>query len=184
MSQVQTINPASANPQIPTSIETDDGTASALSNVLIVNGIDSDINVDNGIIVIGGIVGTGTQNKIDVVLTNRVTGTVTTTDATPTTIVSFTLGSSPGVYLAEGNVLGYNVSDSAGGAYTYIGAATTDGVTASEISVENKNIFEQAGMLNSDITFSVSGNSVDVIVVGIAGKTIHWNCLFTYRTVS
>lgn len=184
MSQVQTINPASSNPQIPTSIQTDDGTASALANVLIVNGIESDINVDNGIIVIGGIVGTGTQNKIDVVLTNRITGTVTTTNATPTTIVSFTLGSSPGVYLAEGNVLGYNVDDSAGGAYTFIGAATTNGVTASEISVENKNVFEEAGMFASDISFQVSGNTVDVIVTGISLKTIHWNCLFTYRTVS
>lgn len=136
-------------------------------------------NVNND----AGIQTSGSGSTLTVQLTNRITGTVTTTDATPTTLVSVPLGAVAGVYLATGDVTAYNVTDAAGAAYTYEGAATTDGVSATEIGVEQRNQFEQAAMASADFTFGVSGNNAFVEVVGIAGKEIHWSCLFNYRFV-
>jgi len=73
-------------------IDTQNGNATPIANIIIMNGFDTVANNDNGISTAGGVVGTGVQNEVDVLLTNRTTGTVTTTDATITTILTFSLG--------------------------------------------------------------------------------------------
>lgn len=165
-------------PSIPTSFVTDSGTVIPAANIININGGETNVNNDNGIRVIANPTG---SNNLLVQLTNRLTGSVTTTDATPTVLIVESLGSTPGVYIVEGNLTAFDVTDTAGGAYTYIGAAITDGVTAIELGSEQRDIFESPAMATSDFSFSVSGNNAQIIVTGIAGKTIHWGCLFTYR---
>lgn len=167
-------------PEVPTSFVTDNGTAIPVANVLNVLGRDVNTNNDNGIQTTADPNG---GDNLYVELTNRNTGTVTTTDATPTTLMSVSLGATPGVFIAEGNLLGYNTTDLAGGAYTFTGAAVTTGAAATEISVEEKDVFEQAAMAAADFDISVSGNNIVVTVTGIAGKTINWSGYFLYRFV-
>lgn len=171
-------------PSVPTSFQTQNGTAVPLANVLIVNGFDSTENNDNGIITKGGVVGTGTSNEVDVVLTNRATGAVTTVDATPTTSLTFNLGTTPGVFFIEGFVVAFDVTDVAGGAYSFVSGARTTGVAGIEIGTEFKDVLEEVAMTTADFNVSVSGNNFLITVIGIAGKTIDWNCYLTYRFVS
>lgn len=175
-------------PTVATSYVTDNGTAVPAANTLIINGKDSNINNDNGIIVKGGVSGTGTSNEVDIILTNRITGSVTTTNATPTTLVSLSLGSIPGTYYVAGDLIAYNTTDSIfpdsiGAAYSFSGAATTNGVTAFELGSDEKDIFEDPSMESCDFNIGVTGNSAFIEVIGISGKSINWSCLLTYRYI-
>ncbi len=171
-------------PSVATSYVTDNGTAVPAANILIVHGTQSVENNDSGIIAKGGVVGTGTSNEVDVVLTNRQTGIVTTANATPTTILTFTLGATPAVYSIEGNLVAFDITDAAGASYNFTSGVRTTGVAATEIGTEYKDLFEEAAMSTADLTVSASGNTLVIQVIGIAGKTIDWNCYLTYRIVS
>lgn len=131
----------------------------------------------------GSITVTNGPGSIGLDIANMVLATVTTTDATPTTLLTFSLGATPGTILAQGDITAYNVTDAAGASYTFVGAAVTTGLAGTEISVENKDIFEQAAMSAADFDLGVSGNNAVITVTGIAGKTINWSALFTYRFV-
>lgn len=171
-------------PELATSYLTDNGTAVPALNVLIINGKDSNIDNDNGIIVNGGVIGTGTANEVDVVLTNRVTGSVTTTDATPTTLVTVSLGAVPGSFYSSGNILAYNTTDGEGATWSFSGAAVTTGAAGTEIGSELGDEFKQSTLNTSTFSFAISGNNATILVTGVAGKTINWKCLFEYRFVS
>jgi hypothetical protein len=171
------VTAGSLPPSVPTSFVTDNGTAIPVGNILNILANETNVNNDNGIQTIGSV------NTVTVQLTNRVTGTVTTTDATPTTLLSSSLGAVPGVYITQGDIIAYDVTDSAGAYYTYAASAITDGITGTEIAIENKNVFKQPAMVASDFSIGVVGNSAVIVVTGIAGKTIRWSALFTYRFV-
>lgn len=170
-------------PQIPTSFVTEDGTAVPLANTLIVNGIDSTENNNDGITTKGGVVGTGVSNEVDVVLTNRATGQVTTVDATVTTIVTFPLGT-PAAFSIFGYVTLFVPATNEGATYDYVGSFKTNGVVATEIGSEFAITFEDTSLENADIFLNISGNNVLVQVQGVAATTINWDTKFEYRTVS
>lgn len=165
-------------PQVPTQFVTANGTAIPAGNILNVAAGDTNINNDQGIRA------TGSGDTLTIELTNRITGFISTNDATPATIVTVPLGSTPGTYLAQGSLVAFNSTDGAGAAYEFVGAAITDGVTATEISPpEERVIFEQATMAAVDFNYGVTGNSAFVEVIGLPGKAINWSALFTYRFV-
>ncbi len=165
-------------PTVATTYTTENGNATPSLNVLNVFATDTNIDNDEGIDTIGS------GNTVTVRLTNRVRGNITTTNATPTTLISISLGAIPGVYMIEGRLLAYNITDLSGAGYSFAGAARTNGVAGIEISSEDKNIFEEALMAPADFNYGVLGNNVFLEVTGIAGKIIHWEGLFTYSFVS
>lgn len=169
---------------VPTSFQTQDGTAVPAANVLIINAIDSTENNDNGIIAKGGTPNTAAANQVDIVLTNRQTGAIGTNNNTPTAALTFTCSNVAGVYYFEGNVTAFNSTDIAGGSYNFISAVRSTGLAASEIATEFVDSFEEAAMEDCEISFSVTGNTAQVIVQGLTGKSINWNVILNYRFVS
>ena len=118
---------------------------------------------------------------IDLEIAQSVNHTVTTTDATPTTIISFSLGATPGVYTFMGSLAAYNTTDTTGGSYTFAAGTRTSGT---ELGVEYKDEFEDTGMVSSDFNIITSANSLVIQVVGLASKTIDWVCNLNYIFVS
>jgi len=166
-------------PIVPVQFTADDATTAvpAAGNLNVFTN-DTTANNDNGIR------STASGSTVTTQLTNRQTGAITTSDATPTTALTFALGATPGVYYIEGNVAAFDVTDTAGGVYNFISGMRTDGATATEIGSEFKDSFEEAAMSASDIAISASANNMIITVTGIAAKTIDWNAFITFRFVS
>ncbi len=170
-------------PTIPTEFDTQNGNAVPAANILIINGESSSENNNNGIISKGGVVGTGTSNEVDVVLTNRITGSLTTTDATPTAIATFSLGAIASVYTFDIEISSFNMTDVNGDGYSIFGTARTDGASAILCGTPDKIVNEEVAD-SSDANMIVSGNNVVIQAVGIAGKTHHWRVVATYVQVN
>lgn len=170
-------------PAVPTSFQTQNGTAVPAANVLIVNGFDSRENNDNGIITKGGVVGTGTANEVDVVITNRLTNAVpiTTTNATPTPIITFT-PTSVGTYAIEIRVAAYNTTSLLGAGYSVFGTARFDGVNSNLCGTADRIVNEEGAMTSANVTFTVSGANILVNAVGYGAESINWSAvgLYTY----
>ena len=172
-------------PVIPTNFISQNGTAVPLANNLIINAIDSTENNDNGVITKGGVVGTGTSNEVDLVLTNRITGTATTTDGvTPVTLSSFPLGATPGTFLLEIRIVAYNVTDALSAGYTSTSTIRTTGASGSEIDAAPGIISEEGIMSGVVVQNQIVGNTVEIEVTGLAGKVINWKSLTTYIEVT
>lgn len=166
-------------PEVPTQFNTQNGNAVPAANILIINGFDSSENNDNGIITKGGVVGTGTANEVDIVLTNRIQGTVTTTNSTPTTIISYTLPA-VGVYAFDVNIASYNITDTLGASYSVFVGIRGTGAVAVKLNLEDKIVNEEAGDTGCNVQVSISGNNVLFEAIGIAAKTVNWGAVGTY----
>lgn len=176
----QGVTAGSLPPSVATSFTTNDGnTAVPIANNLLIYANDSTENNDNGILTKSGVAGTGTANEVDVILTNRVQGTVTTTDATTTSIISFTLPVA-GVYAFDVNIASFNITDTLGAAYAVFVGVRGTGAAATKLNPEDKIVNEEVGDTGCDVTASVSGNSMLIQATGIAGKTIKWQAVGTY----
>lgn len=169
-------------PPVPTTFVTDvSSPAVPALNILNVYGADSTGNNNYGIETDGSSGG----NTLTITLTNRIRGTVTTTDATVgVTVATFALGATPGVFTFSGDITAYNSTDVAGGSYGIISGIRTTGAAAVEIGKQFTTNFEEAAMVDADIDVTVAGNNVVFTVTGLAGKTINWDAFFTYRFVS
>ena len=166
-------------PSVPTSFVTDVNSPSIpIANIENVFGGTISINNNNGIQTDGS----SGSNTLTVQLTNRIQGTVTTTDATPTTILSFNLGATPGVFTFQTEIACFNLTNVNGDGYSIFGTARTDGVNATLCDNPDKVINEEVND-NADATMVVSGNNVIIQAVGLPGVTHHWRALTTYMQV-
>ena len=171
-------------PSVSEQFNTQNGNAVPLAHILIVNGANSTENNTNGIITKGGVVGTGTSNEVDVVLTNRITGSATTSDGlgqTRNLTTPFSIAT-VGTYSFNVIVAAYDTTDGASlGSQTFIVVRTT-GATSTIVGQLDTFEAADAAILNTStvINVSASGNTLTVQVTGIAGKTIDWTCVATY----
>ena len=163
-------------PVVATSYVTDvNSPAIPAANILNVLGNDTTANDDDGIRTDGS----SGSNTLTVQLTNRIQGSVTTTDATTTTIITFPL-SAAGTYALDVNVVAHNSTASLGAAYAMFVGFRSDGVTATKLNLEDKIVNEEAGMTDCNVISTASGNNALIQVIGIAANTINWNAVGTY----
>ncbi len=168
-------------PIIPTSFVTDiNSPAIPAANVLNVPGGTVTTNNVNGIQTDGS----SGSNTLTIELTNRIQGTVTTADATPTTLTSFSLGATPGVYTFDIQISGFDTTDTAGCGYFISGSVRTTGAAAVLVGTPDKIVNEEAATVACDANLVVSGNNAVVQVTGIVGKSIDWRSLSIYIFVS
>lgn len=168
-------------PEFPDSFVTDNGTAVPAANVLIVLGTDSTENNSNGIITKGGVVGTGTGNEVDVVITNRITGTVSTSGAVTSAIATFT-PSVIGTYAIEARIAAYNTTSSLGAGYSVFGTVRFDGANSNLCGTPDKIVNEEGAMSSANVTMTVSSDDILINGVGYAANDINWSvvCLYTF----
>ena len=173
---------AGSTPPIPTSFVTQDGTAVPAANILLVNGFDSSQNNVNGIITKGGVVGTGTSNEVDIVITNRLTGSATTVGAVTSPIITFT-PTVVGVYTIECRIAAYNTTSSLGAGYSLFGSARFDGANSTLCGTVDRIVNEEGAMSSANATFTVSGADIIISGVGYAAQSINWNAVALYTFV-
>lgn len=166
-------------PTVPTSFVTDiNSPAIPAANILNEIGGSVTTNNNNGLQTDGS----SGSNTLTIQLTNRITGSVTTTDATPTTLATFSLGATPAVFTFDIQIACFNATAINGDGYFISGSARTDGVTATLCGTPDKIVNEEV-VDTSDANMVVSGNSVVVQVTGIAANTHRWRTVATYVQV-
>ena len=130
-----------------------------------------------------GLTVVGNPATYTLTITPGTIGTVTTTNATPTTVLTIPLGATPGVYTFDAQIGGYDVTDTEAVGYTLVGAVRTTGAAAVLIAGQALDEFEETTPV--DLTactavLNVTGNSAIFQVTGLAGKTIHWKASTQY----
>ncbi len=171
-------------PQIPTQFTADDGTISVPSGNnenLLSN--QTSANNFNGIQTTT--IANGSANHYTQ-LTNRITGTATTTDAaTPVVLTSFILPIIPATYILDIRIIAYDITDNLSAGYSSESVIRSSTIPpAVEISSNPGIIAEEGAMTGVTVSNFVTGNTVETVVQGLLGKMIHWRALTTYILVS
>ena len=183
MSQIlQSVTSGNLPPDVPLNFQTQNGTATPAANLLIVNGNDSTENNNNGIISKGGVVGTSTINEVDLVLTNRIKGTVSTSGAVTSAIATFT-PTVIGTYSCEIRVAAYNETASLGAGYSIFGAVRFDGTDCHLCGTPDKIVNEEGAMSSANVTLTVSPASIVLSGVGYAAQEINWSAVGLYTFI-
>lgn len=172
-------------PIIPTTFTTHDGAATPAANNLNVFTSQTGVTTagtDNNI---KGVTTSATGSTVNVILTNRITGTATTTDGvTPANVFTFNLGAIPGTYLFRSYLVVYDLTGSLGGGYSSFATVRTTGAVGTLLNTGNFFISEEGALSALDLANEVTANTLQLNVTGIAGKTIHYNALTEFIFVS
>ena len=156
---------------------TDDGVPAVVADV---NGNVTFVG-SNGVAVIGQ----GPGSQVTIALENTQEFTLTTNDATPQALATIDAGTTAGVYSLDILIAAYAPPPvSAGGAYSMWGGVRTTGAAATLTGVADIAENEEAALLASDVSLTVSGNDIIVQVTGVAATTINWKALVKYTLVT
>jgi len=169
-------------PVVPTSFQTQNGTGVPAANILIVNGNDSTENNVNGIITKGGVVGTGTANEVDVVITNRIQGSTSTVGAATSTIFSF----SPavvGTYAFEIRIAAYNTTSLLGSGASLFGAIRYDGANVNICDLFDEINNDEGAMSGTDLAVTAVAGTMNLQAKGYLAQTINWSAVGLYTFV-
>ena len=177
-----TPSPATTPTNVPTSFETDNGTAVPAANVLIIHADDSIENNTNGITAKGGVVGTGIANEVDIIITNRLQGTGTTVGAVTADIITFS-PTTVGTYAIEFRIAAFNTTSTLGSGASVFGAVRYDGATMTVCDIFDEINNDEGAMSGVDIAVVASGGSAILRVTGYALQTINWSAVGLYTFV-
>jgi|SRR5271157_93254 len=172
MSQAGIINTGGAPPGVTTYAE-DTGSATPALNIL---------NIITG--ATDGVATVGAGNTVTISLRNRLYGTVTTVDATATTVVTLPLGAVASSYTFDISIAGYDAVGNLAANYTLVGGTRTNGAAAVLLPNQSLDEFEDVALLACDAALSVSGNNALIRVQGIAATTIDWKVVGYYIQVT
>jgi hypothetical protein len=176
-------------PNVPTSFVTDSGTIIPAGNIVIINGGQTTANNANGI----QVVATPPGGNVEVVqLTNRITGTGTTSDGLgqTQTLYTFPLGAVAGTYLFNTELVAFDKTDSLGAGLAAYATVRTTGAAGVLIGSSIPLVAKEGllGLPLPGLILSVQVNAVantlSVVVTGLTGKTIDYFVLTTYIFVS
>lgn len=167
-------------PTVPEQFVTDDGTAIPAANSLNVLGGSSSINVDNGIQTQAN---PNLSDNLDIVLTNRLTGSATSTNASVENIVTFPLGATDACYRFQFLITGRDTATNDSAGYTMFASAKTDGATASVVATPFTDNDEDPALLLATVGLIASANNVILQVTGVAGQTIAYKTVGSYVVV-
>lgn len=171
MSQAGVVNnQGTPPPAVPTSFVLDVGTAIPAVNILNVNGVDSTENNINGILTNAN---PNLSNNMQIVITNRLQGSVTTVGAVTSAIITFT-PTVIGTYAIECRISAYNTTSLLGAGYSVFGTIRYDGVNSNLCGTLDKITNEEGTMTSANVTMTVSGANVLINAVGYAAQTINW----------
>lgn len=110
----------------------------------------------------------------------EITGSVTTNDATATTIITLNTMSDT-VYGFSAFISAANSTDNTGNSYFYKAAFKNVSGTVSQISTIDDTLFiREDGTSSVDV--AISGTDILLQVTGVAGKTIKWTATLTIQT--
>lgn len=170
-------------PSVATTYVTDvNSPAIPALNILNVLGNDTTANDVDGIRTDGS----SGSNTLTVQLTNRLQGTVSTADATPTPIITFT-PTVIGTYAIEARVAAYNTTSSEGAGYSMFSTIRFDGANTNLCGTPDRIVNEEGTMAfpppGSSCTVTVSGANVLINAVGFAGQSINWSAVGLYTFV-
>lgn len=182
MSQAGIISTSSGPvpPTVPTSFVTDvNSPAIPIANVLNVLGNDTTVNNGNGIRTDGS----SGSNTLTVQLTNRTSVSSTTSDGAgqTQTVTIFTPTASSGITFTV-SVIGYDSANNEVCGGELIGIARSSGV-GTVVVVGTNDTFDEcdAGLIAVDWDIITNGTLIQIQFIGVAGRTINWNAVFTYN---
>ena len=166
-------------PTVATSYILDDGTAIPELNILNVNAIDSIENNNNGIFTRAN---PNLSNNAEIILTNRILVTATTSDGggqtqniilmspTDETAVTFKCG-----------FIGYDSTNNQAAGGSQEGIARKSAGVATVVGVNDSSDQSDAGLVAVDWNVIAIGANLVAQFVGVAGRTITWTACFTYN---
>lgn len=166
-------------PVVPIQFTTDDGAAIPSMGNLNVFGIDSTENNANGILTRAN---PNLSQNLDIIITNRIQGIVTTIGAATSPIITF----SPtviGTYAIEIRISAYNTTSILGSGYSVFGTIRFDGANSNLCGTPDKITNEEGTMTSANCTMTVSGGNVLINGVGYAAQTINWSAVGLYTFV-
>lgn len=167
-------------PEVPEQFVTDDGTAIPAANSLNVNGGTSSIDNTNGIETQANPNG---GDNLDIVLTNRLTGSATSTNASVENLITFALGGTDASFRFNFLIAGRDTATNDSVGYTVFASAKTDGATASVVATPFTDNDEDPALLAATVNFVASANNVILQVTGVAGQTIAYKAVGSYVVV-
>ena len=172
---------------VATTYTSDSGnSATPAAHILIVSANDTTSNDTDGLRTIAGVADGLAANEIQVQITNRVQGTVTTSGAVSSNISLIDFSSAPfsgvpGVYTFEIKVAAFDAATPGAGSYILQGGIITDGTTPTIIDGNfDKIVHETAGIEGADAIAAVSGNILVIQVTGVALLDINWGLVGYY----
>jgi hypothetical protein len=166
-------------PVVATSFITDDGTAIPAANILNVNALDSTENNNNGILTRAN---PDLSDNLEIVVTNRLQGSVTTVGLVTSPLITFT-PTVVGTYTIECRISAYNTTSLIGAGYSLFGSARFDGVNSNLCGTVDRIVNEEGAMSSANATFTVSGADIIISAVGYAAQNISWNAVGLYTFV-
>lgn len=165
-------------PEVATSYVTDDGTAIPAASVLNVNGLDSTENNANGILTRAN---PNLSDNLEIILTNRITVTATTSDgAGQTQAVTVLTPSNASGIAFKAYFIGYDSSNDEAAGGSQEGIARKSAGTAVIIGINDSSDQSDAGLSAVDWNIIATGGDLQAEFVGVAGRTINWTATFIY----